>query len=453
MTYSPQLFEPLTFFDMTPRFRDGSDTPRAYLERCLAVIADREPVVKAWVVLNPSGAREAADASTERYRRGRPISSIDGMPIGIKDLIETKDMPTGHGCAAFAGNYPRRDSAIVRALRDAGAVILGKTVTTEMGGAFPGPTTNPFDPGRTPGGSSSGSAAVIGACMVPAAIGTQVGGSLIRPASYCGNCGLKPTMGALHRGERQGYSQSHVGVHAGSLADMWHVAMEIARRAGGDPGHPGLFGAPDLCPALQPARLIVMETAGWAELDAKTREGFDRILAALRDAGVEVLSATDDPLIEAFEHGIAEAKAITTDICDWENRWSFENLVEQYPGKYSDTLYQRLQAGRKLSLDDYRLRLLQREEAKNRLAAIAPLADALISLGSPGPAPHGLGSTGDSVFNSPTSILGAPAVTVPMLAIEGMPVGIQIVGQRHADARTAGIARWLFESVKPVSVD
>jgi Asp-tRNA(Asn)/Glu-tRNA(Gln) amidotransferase A subunit family amidase len=129
------------------------------------------------------------------------------------------------------------------------------------------------------------------------------------------------------------------------------------------------------------------------------------------------------------------------------------NLVEQYPGKYSDTLYERLQAGRKLSLDDYRLRLLQREEAKNRLAAIAPLADALISLGSPGPAPRGLGSTGDSVFNSPTSILGAPAVTVPMLAIEGMPVGIQIVGQRHADARTVGIARWLLETMKPVSVD
>jgi len=132
MTYSPEGFDPLTFFDVMPRFRDGSDTPRAYLERCLAVIADREPVVKAWVVLNPSGAREAADASTERYRRGRSISSIDGMPIGIKDLIETKDMPTGHGCAAFAGNHTRRDSAIVRALRDAGAVILGKTVTTEM---------------------------------------------------------------------------------------------------------------------------------------------------------------------------------------------------------------------------------------------------------------------------------------------------------------------------------
>ena len=453
MTYSARRFEQLTFFDATPRFRDGSDTPRAYLERCLQVIADREPVVKAWVVLNLPGARESADASSERYRRGHAVSPIDGIPMGIKDLIETKDMPTGHGCAAFAGNETRRDSAIVRALRDAGAVILGKTVTTEMGGAFPGPTTNPFDPERTPGGSSSGSAAAIGACMVPAAIGTQVGGSLIRPASYCANCAIKPTMGALHRGERQGYRQSHVGVHAGSLIDMWRVAIEIAQRAGGDPGQPGLFGAPDLSPPLRPARLIVMETVGWAGLDPKTREGFDRILAALRDADVEVLRRTDDPLIDAFERGIAEAKAITTDICDWENRWSFENLVEQYPSKYSDVLYQRLEAGRRLSLDDYRLRLLQREEAKNRHATIAPLADALISLGSPGPAPHSLGSTGDSVFNSPTSVLGAPAVTVPMLAIEGMPVGIQIIGQCHADARTAGIARWLFETVQPVSVD
>src|ERR1700740_53198 len=178
MTYSPEGFDPLTFFDVMPRFRDGSDTPRAYLERCLAVIADREPVVKAWVVLNPSGARAAADASTERYRRGRPISSIDGMPIGIKDLIETKDLPTGHGCAAFAGNHTRRDSATVRALRDAGGLGLGKTVTTEMGGAFPGPTTNPFDPRRTPGGSSSGSAGAIGARMGAAGIGTHVGGSL-----------------------------------------------------------------------------------------------------------------------------------------------------------------------------------------------------------------------------------------------------------------------------------
>ena len=180
----------------------------------------------------------------------------------------------------------------MRALRDAGAVILGKTVTTEMGGAFPVPTTNPFDPGRTPGGSSSGSAAVIGACMVPAAIGTQVGGSLIRPASYCGNCALKPTMGALHRGERQGYSQSHVGVHAGSLTDMWRVAMEIARRAGGDPGEPGLFGAPELSPALQPDRLmgypVILTKAGGGI--AASADAF--ALVMLGHAGVRLYDAS-----------------------------------------------------------------------------------------------------------------------------------------------------------------
>jgi Asp-tRNA(Asn)/Glu-tRNA(Gln) amidotransferase A subunit family amidase len=137
--------------------------------------------------------------------------------------------------------------------------------------------------------------------MVPVAIGTQVGGSLIRPASYCANSAIKPTMSALHRGERQSYSQSHLGVHVGSLIDMWRVAIEIARRAGGDLGQPGLFGAPDLTPPLRPVRLIVMETAGWAALDTKTREGFDRILATLREVDVEVLRSTDDPLIDAFE--------------------------------------------------------------------------------------------------------------------------------------------------------
>ena len=290
--YSPQLFEPLTFFDMTPRFRDGSDTPRAYLERCLAVIADREPVVKAWVLLNPSGAREVADASTERYRRGLPFSPIDGMPIGIEDLIETKDMPTGHGCAAFARNHTRRDSAIVQALRDAGAVVLGIDCDDRDGRRVSGPDHQSVRPradaGRLVERFSRGDRRLHGT----AAIGTQVGGSLIRPASYCGNCALKPTMGALHRGERQGYSQSHVGVHAGSLTDMWRVAMEIARRAGGDPGEPGLFGAPELSPALQPDRLmgypVILTKAGGGI--AASADAF--ALVMLGHAGVRLYDAS-----------------------------------------------------------------------------------------------------------------------------------------------------------------
>ena len=159
----------LPFHTVTEAFRAGKDSPRDYLERCLDTIGAREPIVRAWVVLNEEGAREQADQSTDRWRDGNPRSPIDGMPIGIKDLLETKDMPTQMGCKAFAGHFPRRDNAAVAALRDAGAVIIGKTVTAELGGAHPGPTTNPFDPRHTPGGSSSGSAAAVGAGMVPAA--------------------------------------------------------------------------------------------------------------------------------------------------------------------------------------------------------------------------------------------------------------------------------------------
>lgn len=150
--------------------------------------------------MNIPASRSAADASAKRYQAGRELSTIDGMPVGIKDMLMTKDMPTRMGSPLFEGNYTKQDSACVQALRSAGAIVLGKTVTTELGMSHPGPTTNPFDPLRTPGGSSSGSAAVVGARMVPAAIGTQVVGSVIRPASFCANYAIKPTLGALNRG-------------------------------------------------------------------------------------------------------------------------------------------------------------------------------------------------------------------------------------------------------------
>jgi Asp-tRNA(Asn)/Glu-tRNA(Gln) amidotransferase A subunit family amidase len=454
--YDPATFRPATFFDAAARFRTGEDDPRRYLERCLDTIATREPAVKAWIVLNEGHAREAADASTARWRSGKSLSAIDGMPIGIKDLIETKDMPTQMGCPAFEGNFPKRDSALVRALRDAGAVILGKTVTTELGGAHPGATTNPFDPRRTPGGSSSGSAAAVGGGMVPAAIGTQVGGSVIRPASYCGNWALKPTQGALNRGERQGYSQSTVGVHAGSPIDMWHVTMAIAQRAGGDPGHPAVFGPMDAPEPVKPQQLVVMETDGWTQLDAATLEAFERVLEALRGQGVTIIRRGDSTAVESFERGIATIRAVNSDLCAFENRAAFENLVEQHPGKLSARTMKVLERGRAMSLEDYRQRLREREEGRQRLLALAPLCDALISLSSPGPAPiHDDSSarpTGDAIFNYPSSTLGAPAVTVPLIGVSGMPVGVQIMGQLNGDARVAAIARWVGGSVGPVKV-
>jgi Asp-tRNA(Asn)/Glu-tRNA(Gln) amidotransferase A subunit family amidase len=272
-------------------------------------------------------ARAAADASTARWQQGRPLSSIDGIPVAIKDLLETKDMPTQFNCEGYRGNFPKRDNPAVWALRQAGAVVFGKTVTAELGGSHPGPTTNPFDPACTPGGSSSGSAAAVAARMVPAALGTQVGGSIIRPAAFCGNVALKPTQGGINRGERQATSMSSHGVHAGCIEDVWQVAIEIANRAGGDRGGPGLIGPMAPPAGVKPQRLIVLESAGWAALDAGSKSAFESLLERLRSAGISVMRRGDHPYIEALEQSVAGAAVICNRITGWENRWYQRNIM------------------------------------------------------------------------------------------------------------------------------
>ena len=451
-------YKPLTFYDAVRRFTDGNDSPRAYLERCLETIAQREPVVKAFTAVNETGARAAADASVARWKAGKPLSPIDGMPVAIKDLLETKDMPTEMGCAAMKGNFPKRDNAAVWALRQAGAVILAKTVTAELGGAHPGPTTNPFDPKRTPGGSSSGSAAAVGANMVPAAIGTQVGGSIIRPAAYCGNFALKPTQGGINRGERLATSQSTHGPHAGCLEDMWQVAIEIAKRCGGDRGTIGLMG-PDSPPAAsKPNRLIVLETEGWLELDDTTKAGFAQVLRQLEAAGVTLIRRGDHPFVEALEKAIANGRAVCNGITSWENRWYQRGLLDAAPDGLSARAKATIAKAEAMTPDDYRINLLARQQAQLAHAAVASLADAAITLSCPGPAPIWSGDvpgqplaprpTGDFVFNAPSSMLFAPAVTMPLMSVGGLPVGVQLVGQQHEDARMTGLARWVITNLK-----
>ena len=224
-----------------------------------------EPKIGAFVTLNLAAARAAADRSTERWRAGKPLSPIDGMPIGIKDIIETIDMPTENGSPLFAGHRSDRDAASVAALREAGALILGKTVTTEFAWMQPRATKNPWDLTRTPGGSSSGSAAAVAVGAISVGIGTQVFGSIVRPASFCGCFGFKPTVGAINRGgSHDALSQSTHGPIAASLPEAWQVAYEISRRAGGDPGFPGLYGPPTCPIPAKPRRLAILETDGWA---------------------------------------------------------------------------------------------------------------------------------------------------------------------------------------------
>ncbi len=455
-------FKGLTFHDAVPRFRDGSDTPRAYLERCLETIAAREPVVQAFAAMNAETARASADASTARYKAGSPLSPIDGMPMGIKDLLETREMPTQMGCEAYKGNFPKRDNAAVTALRQAGAVILAKTVTAEIGGSHPGPTTNPWNPAHTPGGSSSGSAAAVAAGFMPAAIGTQVGGSIIRPAAYCGNLALKPSQGGLNRGERMATSMSTHGPHANSFEDLWAVAIEIATRAGGDRGCVGLQGPMTTPEPVKPARLLVMEGEGWAGIDNASIGAFEALLDQLRAAGVQVLRRADNPAFERFEQGIGQARTVANTITGWENRWNTRNLVDNNPDGVSERAKATLAAAERMTPDDYYTRLAQRDAAQACHRALAPTVDAVISFACPGPAPVWAGDkpgqplaarpTGDSVMNTPSSMLFAPVVTVPLLAVGGLPVGVQVMGLPQQDARVVALARWLHGNLAPVSV-
>ena len=442
--YDPRTCRLRTFFDAEAAFRRRDADPREYLEECIATIEAREPVVRAFAATNLEVARAAADASSARYRARSPLSPIDGMPIGIKDLFETRDMPAEMGSPLWQGFQPLRDAACVHALREAGAVIVGKTVTTEFGMSHPGPTTNPFDPGRTPGGSSSGSAAAVGACMLPAAIGSQVVGSIIRPAGFCGNVAMKPTFGALNRGGgHSALSQSHLGVHAGSIEDCWAVMHAIHARSGGDPGQPGLIGDAMLHPPMKPATLIHVQTGGWGHADPAARDALASVLDLLATYGVRIVTRADDERVDAFERAIADARPLTEDICAYELRWPLGAYRRLSPDALSPSITAWLERGEAMSAEDYRNCLDRRAAARDALNLLRRAGDALVTLSQPGPAPAGLESTGDPVFNAPASLTGTPAVTLPVMAADDLPLGLQLVGFPHDDARLVGLARWI----------
>ena len=461
--YSCDQFEALTYFDATPDFGSGTNTPRDYLEKCIEQIANKEQDVKAFVTLNLETARQLADESSRRWKNARQLSLIDGMPVGIKDLLETFDMPTQMGCEAYNGYAPGNDNALVWALRQAGCIIIGKTVTAELGGAHPGPTKNPFDLTRTPGGSSSGSAAAVAAGMVPVAIGSQVGGSIIRPAGYCGNFALKPSQGGLHRGERQTTSMSTHGPHAGSIEDMWQVAIEIAKRTGGDPGYLGLQGPPTPPQPIKPTSLIFLETEGWTSVDDETKEAFMQFLETCEKNKITIFKRKSSMLVEELELKINNASEIANSITSWENRWGYRNLINKTPEKVSERLKNTLKKAEAMTPEMYQRFILQRAYIRQAHKMCAPVADAIITLSCPGPAPKWSGDTdgralvarptGDPVFNFASSLMGAPCVTIPMLSIDNLPVGIQIITQREEDAKATSYARWIHKNLPPVDND
>ncbi len=432
------------YLSQTGAFRDGTDSPRDFLERAIERLEAREPELRAFVTMSLPRARIAADAATERWQAGKPLSPIDGMPIGIKDVIETADMPTQLGSPTFDGWQSGRDAASVFALREAGAIIFGKTKTTEYASTYPTDTRNPHDASRTPGGSSSGSAAAVGAGILPAALGTQVLGSVLRPASYCGAVGYKPTFGGINRGGSHDYqSQSCIGVIAASLSDTWGVAQAIVRRAGGDPGAPGILGSETLPAAKKPLRLARLDTGGWAVTSPHAREVFEEAIEELREKGVTVLSAKQDEGIAEVEKAIGEAWQLSLDIVDFESRWPARSVAYRDPLGLSGRYMQRINDAHRFGLDGYRERLGRRAQIREIFERVAKGFDSFITLGAPGAAPHGIRTTGNAIFNAPASLLGTPAVTLPVLSDSGMPLGLQLMGGQHSDEAIFSLASWI----------
>ncbi len=427
-------------------FATGRDTPRQFLERCLDVIAARDPAVKAFVTLNIDAARKAADAATKRYKAGTPLSPVDGCPVAVKDIIATADMPTQMNSPAFKGWQSGQDAACVAALRKGGAVILGKTVTTEFAIGFSGPTTNPFDVTRTPGGSSSGTAAAVGAGMAPVGLGTQTQASTLRPASYCGAVGFKPSLGQLHLGGVHPLSATtdHLGVIGATLGDVWRVASQISLGIG-SPGRRFLAGAGADVPAAKlPRKLVRLYTSGWSEIDKETEAQFESAVEALAARGVKIASRHNDPRVAALEDQLAANVDGSLDIVAYELRWPFEDYIARYGKVIGERLHGLVKRANEMTPRDYERLLDQRHAMRRWWCETLGDADGYITLAASGPAIKGLAFTGNRTFLVYGSWLGVPAFSLPLMQVQGLPLGLQVLGAPERDGALAGVANWMM---------
>jgi Asp-tRNA(Asn)/Glu-tRNA(Gln) amidotransferase A subunit family amidase len=412
------------------RIDSGTLTAEAVVRSCLDRIRERDPVVRAWAWLDPERALAAArDCDRGVGRGGGWRSLLRGVPFGIKDIFDTAGMPTGYGSPIYTGSRPSFQASAAALPEAAGAILLGKTVTTEFANRHPGPTGHPLNPLHTPGGSSSGSAAAVADFMVPLALGTQTGGSVIRPAAYCGVVGFKPSFGLFPPAGMHPNTESldTVGTMARSVEDT-----ALFRAA--------LMAIPYEPPKMpeRPPRLALCRTMHWDRAEPEGRAVLEDAAARLRAAGAEV---TDSELPN--ECG---------DISETQRRHSAYEAPRVHAPELrrhaallsGDLIDGKIAEGRELSLDDFRTAWRSAEQARAAASDWAGRFDAILTLPAPGQAPEGLQSTGSAVFNALWTVLYMPCLTLPAgTGPDGLPVGIQLVGRRHGDARLLDVALWV----------
>jgi amidase len=400
-------------------------TSEALTRACLARIAARDDSVRAWAFLDPELALAAARAAD----RGPVRGPLHGVPVGLKDIIDTYDMPTECNSPIWAGRRPYADAACAALIRAAGGIILGKTVTTEFANRHPGPTRNPHDVTRTPGGSSSGSAAAVADFQVPLALATQTGGSAIRPAAFCGIVGFKPSFGEMSRVGvlQQSGSLDTLGIHARCVEDIARLRAVLLRVP---------FARP--VPPESPPRLAVCRVPEWATSSDAARTAFDSAVGLLRAAGAEVAEIV---LPDAL---FADWQRTHRHIASFETARNLAHERHQHGDAVSQELASGwIAEGLRLPLEAYVA--AQRKTEAMRAWAEEALAhiDAALTLSAPDEAPEGLGNTGTSTFNALWTLLYTPSLTLPCgTGTAGLPLGLQLVSARHEDERLLATAVW-----------
>jgi Asp-tRNA(Asn)/Glu-tRNA(Gln) amidotransferase A subunit family amidase len=408
----------------------GTILAEDYTGACLERIAAVESEVQAFAHLDPEHALAQARALDRHKADGGRIGPLHGVPVAIKDIFDTTDYPTECGSPILAGRRPEADAAAVRRLREAGAVIIGKTVTTEFAYFHPGKTRNPRDSKRTPGGSSSGSAAAVAAGMVPLAIGSQTNGSMIRPAAFCGVFGIKPSHGLISRAGALTLSRTldHVGAYARSIEDLALILDVLVGHDSADPdsrpyASPGFRVSAAEAPPIPPSFALV-RTPMWEKADAEAR-------SALEDLAKE-LGAREVDLPDYYRNAWSGLRAImAADMA--HNLGAFVDKGGQVSKPFSDLIAE----GRKVTATEYLAAVRDARRYADGMASIfEQLADAIITLSARGVAPLGIESTGDPVFCTLWTLIGFPSVNLPLLAgADGLPIGVQLIGAYGRDER------------------
>jgi amidase len=389
---------------------------------CLARIEEREAAVGAWIHIDP----DAVLAQARQLDASPVHGPLHGLPLGVKDLIDTADMPTAYGSPVYAGHRPCADAACVALARAAGALVLGKTVTTEFAWFHPGKTANPHNTLHTPGGSSSGSAAAVADCMVPLAYGTQTAGSVIRPASYCGIVGYKPTHGLMPRAGIKPLSDSldTLGTLTRTVADAALFVSAVSGR--------------DLIPRplAQPPRVGLCRTHEWNAARPETAAAMENAATALGRAGAKLTEIT---LPRIF----AEMTQAQIDIMNYEIYAALACERLQHYAGLSDKLKQLLDNAQRCDAARYDAAQALVASCRSRLDEVFADTDVLLAPSAPGEAPAGLAATGDPIFCRMWTVLHVPAINLPgSLGPQGLPVGVQIIGRRGDDARALAVAAW-----------